>query len=308
MSDFVSGFWNLWVAGLTLFGIVFCAVILWANTTKKLEGPAELHGHVWDEDLAEYNHPLPRWWMYLFWITIVFALAYLALYPGFGSNKGIWNWSSKDGPDSQYAKEMADAKAKYEPIFAKFRQQDLKAVAGDREAREMGQRLYLTYCSQCHGSDARGAKGFPNLTDNDWLWGGEPEQIKTTIMEGRSGVMPPFGPQLAGDQIKDVANYVRSLSNLAHDSVRAQRGKEVFQTNCVACHGPEAKGNIAMGAPNLTDGTWLYGSTEATITETVTKGRNNRMPAHKEFLGEAKVHLLAAYVIGLSQGSAQATK
>jgi cytochrome c oxidase cbb3-type subunit 3 len=302
MSDFVSGFWNIYVAGLTLASILACGLLLWLNTIKRADGPAELHGHVWDENLQEYNNPLPRWWMWMFWITIAFALVYLAVYPGLGSFSGSFGWSSK----KQYEDEMAKANATYAPIFDKFLKQDLKVVAADPEARKMGERLYLTYCSQCHGSDARGAKGFPNLTDGDWLWGGEPEQIKVSILEGRNGVMPPFGATLNAEQVKDVANYVRSLSpNLANDSARAQRGKEVFQTNCIACHGPEAKGNIALGAPNLTDGVWLYSSSEATIAETVTKGRNNRMPAHKEFLGDAKVHLLAAYVLGLSQGGSK---
>jgi len=165
----------------------------------------------------------------------------------------------------------------------------------------MGQRLFLTYCSQCHGADARGAKGFPNLTDNDWLYGGDPATIKTTITGGRQGVMPPWGAVLGGEGVKDVANYVRSLSGLAHDSLRAQRGKDSFMQNCIACHGPEGKGNPALGAPNLTDRVWLYGSSEATIIETVTKGRQNQMPAFKELLGEPKTHLLAAYVLSLSK-------
>ena len=203
--------------------------------------------------------------------------------------------------------EQAEQKAaaeKYGPIFAKFRSMDLNAVAGDKEANSMGQRLFLTYCAQCHGADAKGAKGFPNLTDNDWLYGGEPETIKTTVLGGRQGMMPPFGPALGADGVKDVANYVRSLSGLAHDSLRAQRGKELFAQNCVACHGPEAKGTPALGAPNLTDKTWLYGSAEATIIETVTNGRTNKMPAFQEFLGEDKVHLLAAYVLSLSKNAA----
>jgi cytochrome c oxidase cbb3-type subunit 3 len=173
----------------------------------------------------------------------------------------------------------------------------------------MGERLFLTYCAQCHGSDARGAKGFPNLADNDWLWGGEPEQIKASILEGRQGVMPPHA-QLGAETVKDLAHYVRSLSpdRLAHDSARAARGKEAFNTvGCAGCHGPDAKGMAAVGAPNLTDSVWLYGSSEATVIETIGKGRTNKMPAHREFLGEAKSHLLAAYVYGLAQGGSGTT-
>ena len=305
MSDFVSGFWNLYVAGITLISIIGCGVLLWLNQVKRKEGAAELKGHVWDETLEEYNNPLPRWWMGLFWITIVFSLLYLAVYPGLGSFQGGFGWSST----GQYEGEMAAAKARFEPIFNRYLQQDVKAVAADAEARQMGERLYLTYCAGCHGSDARGARGYPNLTDNDWLWGGQPEQIKQTITQGRTGVMPPHA-QLGAEPIKDLANYVRSLSNLAHDNLRAQRGKEAFQSaGCVACHGPEAKGNPALGAPNLTDGVWLVSSAEAAIIETITNGRNNQMPALGEFLGEGKVHLLAAYVYGLSsQGKTAESK
>jgi cytochrome c oxidase cbb3-type subunit 3 len=223
------------------------------------------------------------------------------MYPGFGNNQGKLGWSAV----GQWEAEQKAAAEKYGPIFAKYKGMDLNAVAADKEANAMGQRLFLTYCAQCHGADAKGAKGFPNLTDADWLYGGEPDTIKTTILGGRMGMMPPFGPALGADGVKDVANYVRSLSGLAHDSLRAQRGKELFTQNCVACHGPEAKGTPAMGAPNLTDKTWLYGSSEATIIETVTKGRTNQMPSFQSFLGEDKVHLLAAYVLSLSKAEAQ---
>jgi cytochrome c oxidase cbb3-type subunit 3 len=257
----------------------------------------QLHGHVWDENLAEYNNPLPRWWMYLFWITIVFAIVYLTLYPGFGNYKGLAGWSSH----GQYDAEVAKADAKYAPIFNKYKEMDLAAVAADPEAKAMGGRLFLTYCAQCHGSDAKGAMGFPNLTDNDWLYGGEAEAIQTTISEGREGVMPPWGPVLGADGVKDVANYVRSLSGLANDSLRTQRGEELFATNCAACHGADGTGNQMIGAPNLADKTWLYGSSEATIIDTVANGKTNRMPTFQAFLGDAKIHLLAAYVYGLSQ-------
>ncbi|WP_374241492.1 cytochrome-c oxidase, cbb3-type subunit III [Zoogloea sp.] len=300
MADFVSGFWNAYVMVLVFLSIAFCVFVLVSNNKARTSGPVGLHDHIWDETLQEYNNPLPRWWMYMFWITIIFAISYLAMYPGFGNNQGKLGWSS----GGQWEAEQKAAAEKYGPIFAKFRTMDLNAVAGDKEANAMGQRLFLTYCAQCHGADAKGAKGFPNLTDSDWLYGGEPETIKTTLLGGRQGMMPPFGPALGADGVKDVANYVRSLSGLAHDSLRAQRGKELFAQNCVACHGPEAKGTQALGAPNLTDKTWLYGSAEATIIETVTNGRSNQMPAFKEFLGEDKVHLLAAYVLSLSKNSA----
>ncbi|KON79969.1 cytochrome-c oxidase, cbb3-type subunit III [Azoarcus sp. PA01] len=300
MADFVSGFWNVYVMGLVALSLLFCLFVLMSNN-KRETGPVELHGHVWDENLAEYNNPLPRWWLYLFWLTLIFAVVYLILYPGFGNTKGVLGWASV----GQYETEIRKAEERYAPIFAKYQGMDVAAVAADPEARGMGQRLFVTYCAQCHGSDARGAKGFPNLTDKAWHWGGEPETIKATVTAGRIGVMPPLGPTLGAGGVKDVANYVRSLSGLAHDSLRAQRGAELFQQNCAACHGAEAKGTPAMGAPDLSDDAWLYGSSEATIMETVTKGRMNRMPGFGEFLGEAKVHLLTAYVYGLSNKPAQ---
>ncbi len=300
MADFVSGFWNMYVMVLVGLSLLFCLFILMSNN-KRETGPVELHGHVWDETLQEWNNPLPRWWLYLFWITVIFSLVYLAIYPGFGNVKGALNWSSV----GQYEAEMQKADAMYGPKFAKFQSMDLAAVAADPEAQGMGQRLFLTYCAQCHGSDARGAKGFPNLANQDWQWGGDPETIKATIAGGRMGVMTPFGAALGAEGVKDVANYVRSLSGLAHDSLRAQRGADLFQQNCVACHGADAKGMAALGAPNLTDNVWLYGSSEAVITETITNGRMNRMPGFGDFLGEAKVHLLAAYVYGLSNQPAK---
>jgi cytochrome c oxidase cbb3-type subunit 3 len=299
MADYVSNFWNFYVMVLVGLSLLFCLFVLVSNS-KRAEGPVALHGHVWDETLAEYNNPLPRWWMYLFWSTLIFAIVYLVLYPGFGNNQGKLGWSSV----GQYEAEMKQAEERYGPIYARYLQMDIEAVAADPEAQGMGQRLFVTYCAQCHGSDARGAKGFPNLTDTEWHWGGEPEKIKETITGGRMGVMTPFGPVLGAEGVKDVANYVRSLNGLAHDSLRAQRGQELFAVNCVACHGADATGNQILGAPNLTDNMWLWGSAEETIIETVTHGRMNRMPGFGDFLGEAKVHLLAAYVWGLNKRAA----
>jgi cytochrome c oxidase cbb3-type subunit III len=297
MSDFVSDFWHYYIVVLVSLSLLFCVWILVSNMTKREKGPVTLHDHVWDENLQEYNNPLPRWWLYMFWFTLAFGIAYLVIYPGMGRYQGMWGWSVK----GEYDAEVSAAEAKYKPIYAKFANQDLAVVAADPEAQGMGQRLFLTYCAQCHGADARGAKGFPNLADKDWLYGGDPQVIKTTLTGGRQGVMPALGAVLGADGTKDVANYVRSLSGLANDSLRTQRGRALFQANCVACHGPEGKGNQALGAPNLTDKTWLWGSSEATIIETVTKGRQNQMPAFKEFLGEDKIHILSAYVLSLSK-------
>jgi cytochrome c oxidase cbb3-type subunit III len=294
MSDFVSEFWNLYVIVIVLGSILACAVLLIVQG-KATFTPGKTMGHVWDEDLEEYNNPMPKWWSWLFVITVVFALVYLALYPGLGNFKGVLGWTST----GEHAAEVAKMDAQVKPLYDKYMAMDLKAVAGDKQAMEMGKRLYLTYCMQCHGADARGSKGFPNLTDADWQWGGEPEQIVETIAAGRMGVMPPHA-QLGGETIKDLANYVRSLSGLPHDSVRAGKGEAAYtEAGCIGCHSADGTGMQALGAPNLTDKVWLYGSSEASIVETITNGRQNKMPAWKEFLGDAKVHLLSAYVISL---------
>ncbi|WP_298398086.1 cytochrome-c oxidase, cbb3-type subunit III [uncultured Azonexus sp.] len=294
MSDFVSEFWNLYVIVIVLVSILACAVLLIVQG-KATFTPGKTMGHVWDETLEEYNNPMPKWWSWMFVITVVFALVYLALYPGLGNFKGMLGWTSA----GQHAAEVAKMDAQVKPLYDKYMAMDLKAVAADKQAMEMGKRLYLTYCMQCHGADARGSKGFPNLTDADWQWGGEAEQIVETIANGRMGVMPPHSA-LGGETIKDLANYVRSLSGLPHDSVRAGKGQTAYtEAGCIGCHGADGTGMQALGAPNLTDKVWLYGSSEATIIETITNGRQNKMPAWKEFLGDAKVHLLAAYVTSL---------
>ncbi len=304
MSDFSSDFWAYYVAVTTVFSILACAVLLYSCSTRRVSesGPADTTGHTWDEDLSEWNNPLPRWWMWLFYITIFFGLAYLALYPGFGNYSGVLAWTSR----GQFDDEQKQAAAQYGPLFDRYLQQDIVKVAADPEARAIGQRLFLNYCAQCHGSDAGGGKGFPNLRDNDWLYGGDPETIKATIAGGRNGIMPPMGAALGSeDDVKNVAHYVMSLSGRTHDELRAVMGKPKFASVCAACHMATGKGNPALGAPNLTDGTWLYGGSEATIMETISRGRNNMMPAHKALLDDGKIHLLAAYVYSLSMPSAE---
>jgi len=298
MSDFVNDFWSIYVAFWTAIGIAACLGLLWAMSGKRKAAgtPAEYHGHVWDEDLRELNNPLPRWWMGLFYLTIIFAIAYLVLYPGFGRYPGVLDWTSTGA----LQKENAKAEARFGPIFERYLAQPIPALAENPEARAVGQRLFLTYCAQCHGSDAGGGIGFPNLRDNDWLYGGTPEAIKTSIMNGRNGVMPPMGEAVGGmEGARQVAQYVLSLSGRSHDPIKAAFGKEKFAA-CAACHGSDGKGNPMLGAPNLTDRTWLYGSSEDAIVESIMKGRRGVMPAHAEFLGEAKVHVLAAYIYSLS--------
>jgi cytochrome c oxidase cbb3-type subunit 3 len=309
MSDFTTDFWNLYVIVLTLVSILACGVLLYAMGRMRVKVPpgkspgaaAETTGHVWDGDLAELNNPLPRWWMWLFYITIVFSLAYLVLYPGLGRIPGVLGWTSAGA----HAKEVQESDATVAPLYAKYMAMNVKDVAVDAQAKAMGERLFLNYCAQCHGSDAGGAKGFPSLRDKDWLYGGDPDLIKASITEGRNGIMPPFGAVLGGEGVRNVVQYVRSLSGQPVNSLQAQIGKPLFMQNCSACHGVDGKGNPLMGAPNLTDSIWLYGGTEATITETVTKGRGSasavtRMPAHKDLIDAGKIQVLTAYVWGLS--------
>lgn len=301
MSDFTSGFWNWYVALITVLSIIGCGLLLWSQSRFKVKldehgQPEKTTGHVWDEDLTELNTPMPRWWMGLFWLTIFFAIAYLVLYPGLGSYAGKLGWKSTDA----YQAELKHASAEYGPLFDKYLKQDIETVAADPQAHAIGERLFLTYCAQCHGSDARGNKGYPNLTDNDWLYGGAPSVIKETIMKGRNGQMPSMAAALGSDRdVENVAHYVRSLSGLTADPVKVAFGKEKFGA-CAACHGADGHGNQALGSANLSDKVWLYGGSAETIMETIRKGRNNVMPAWGEFLGEGKVHVLSAYVWSLS--------
>jgi cytochrome c oxidase cbb3-type subunit 3 len=298
-ADFTSSFWGLYVTGLVTISLLVCVLILVLNMTSRDAGGApKVQAHTWDETLQEYNNPLPKWWLYLFWGTLVFAVIYLAIFPGYGTA------NSNRGARDEYAKETE----KFQQAFDKYINVDVAALAQDANAVATGKRLFLTYCIQCHGSNAKGSKGFPNLTDNDWLYGGDADTIKTSILDGRKGVMTAFAGILNGDEIKDVANYVRSLSGLQADVARVQKGEAVFAANCAVCHSTDGKGNPLLGSPNLTDNVWLYGNSEAAIIEGVTRGRNfdnrslkNEMPAWKDFLGEGKVTLLAAYVYSQAQ-------
>jgi cytochrome c oxidase cbb3-type subunit 3 len=301
MSEFTSGFWDVFIAVLTVVSVVGCAVFLKAQSVRR---PAQIEttGHKWDEDLEELNNPLPRWWSWLFYITIVFSIGYLILYPGLGSWKGTLGWSQV----SQLQGETTAAQKQFGPMYDKFAAMDVELLSKTPEALAVGQKLFLNTCAQCHASDGGGSKGFPNLADMDWLWGGTPQTIETTITEGRTGMMPAWGTALGDERIKNVANYVRSLSGLTHDSIRAAQGKQDFAKNCTACHGVDATGNPAMGAPNLTDKIWLHGGSEEEVIRTITKGRVDQMPAHKDKLSAAQIHLLTAYVYSLSRSGAVA--
>ena len=304
MSDFVSSGWSLFVAGITIVGLILCLVLLAVASKRKVMANDNTTGHVWDEDLREMNNPLPRWWVWLFIITVVFSAVYLAFYPGLGSHEGTLKWSSA----GQHSAEVEKARAAMAPLYAKFVSQPAEALAKDAQAMAIGERLFANNCATCHGADGRGSKGFPNLTDGDWLYGGTHDVIKQTITKGRNGVMPPMAAAVGtAEDVRAVANYVLSLSGSPHNAVAAQLGKAKFAA-CAACHGPDGKGNQALGAPNLTDKVWLHGWGEEAIVSIVTTGKNNAMPAQEKRLSAEQIHVLAAYVWNLSQTSTVASK
>ena len=295
----MPAFWHWFVvAGVVLF-IVWC---IWLISWSTKQGPnnvadEDLVGHKWDGDLEEWNNPAPRWWLYLYFITIAWAIGYLVAMPGLGTYKGALGWSSA----GQYDAEMAFAEETYEPIYAEFAAMDFAALTTNEEAIVLGKSLYASYCTSCHGSDARGAPGYPNLTDNDWLWGNTEQDLFTSIYSGRQAAMPVLAPALGGDEgVGNMARYVKSLSTGEADPA-AQAMQPMFLAICGVCHGADGKGNTALGAPNLTDDIWLYGGSIETITETILNGRNGVMPKHGELLGENRSKILAAYIASLSQ-------
>lgn len=293
MSDFTSDFWPYFISVIVIGGIIFCLTTLFMTSTS--HDPAhtgESTGHVYDEDIVEMNNPMPRWWMWMFVITCVFGIIYLFLFPGLGTYKGKLGWTALN----QYEQEVKESNERIAPIYAKFTSMKSEDVAKDPKAMAIGERLFMNNCSQCHGSDAHGSRGFPNLTDNDWLHGGSPETIETTITNGRHGMMPPMAAAIGdADDVKNVANYVLSLSNSEHDTARAALGKEKFAA-CAACHGPDGKGNQAIGSANLTDNIWLHGAGESAIISRINNGIDNVMPAQGSRLTPEQIHVLAAYV------------
>ena len=299
MADFNSDFWHWYIAIATIISILACVWLLrWMTSGFEQKDQVENTGHIWDGDLTELNNPLPRWWLGLFYLTLAFGGFYLLLYPGLGTFQGLLGWSSKGA----YEQEVATVEAEVGPLFERYSQTPVLDLIEDEDAHNIGERLFLTYCATCHGSDARGARGYPNLRDSAWLWGGDPQSIKTSITNGRIAAMPAWLAPLGGESgVDEVTQYVLSLSGRPAIEAMAEKGKVKYQTFCVACHGAEGKGNPALGAPDLTDGNWLYGGSITRIAESIANGRNGQMPAQRERLGEAKIHLLTAYVYSLSQ-------
>ncbi|MFY7866759.1 cytochrome-c oxidase, cbb3-type subunit III [Roseateles sp.] len=303
MSDFFSDGWSLFVAGVTIAGLLFCIVLLLIAARHRVMASDNSTGHVWDEDLREMNNPLPRWWAILFVLTVVFAGIYLAMYPGLGSNKGSLNWSSK----GQYEAEQKAAHEAIAKVYADFQGKTAEQLSQMPPAMAIGERLFANNCAGCHGSDGKGSKGFPNLTDGDWMYGGDHQTIIKTIAEGRNGVMPPMAAAVGGpEDVKNVANYVLSLSGSAHNAIAAQLGKSKFGA-CAACHGMDGKGNQALGAPNLTDKIWLHGWGEEAVINIINQGKTNMMPAHASRLSAEQINVLGAYVWGLSRGASATT-
>ena len=301
----MSRFWSWFIILIVVVNIIGGAVLL-VILRKNPSKSGESVGHNFD-GIEELNNPLPRWWMWIFWISIIFSVGYLFLYPGLGNFKGFLGWTSK----GQLVAEEKQADAKYGPIFAQYYAAPIEELAKQPQALKVGKSLFANNCATCHGADAHGAVGFPNLADDDWLFGGSPQEIETSILKGRNGVMPPMGAAIGGDEgIKEVTAYVRSLNNQKVDQELVAAGQQKFNMICSACHGVDAKGNKFLGAPNLTNNVWLFGGSEEAIMKTIKNGRNSKMPAHEKLLGKEKVHLLAAYIYSLSmnKGTEQTEK
>ena len=301
MFDFTSEFWPWFITVLSVLGLIsMYLLIMWMK--KKPKDGSSLDGkpmdHSWDEDLVELNNPMPSWWVNMFVITIVFSFVYLLLYPGLGSWKGLLGWTQA----GQYNAELEKADKTYGPIYAAYLEQDVATLGKNDEARKTGHRLFNTYCALCHGSDARGSRGFPNLADKDWLYGGSPEAIKMSIAHGREGSMPAWEQILGKEGVFNVSEYVLSLSGRKVNDTAARLGQDKFKQLCVACHAADGSGKYALGAPNLTDKVWLYGGSQRSVIKSISEGRKGSMPKHEGFLDEAKIHLLTAYVYNLSAG------
>ena len=296
----MPAFWHWFVAAGTIGFVIWCVwLISWAGK----QGPQnvaddDVVGHKWDGDLEEWNNPAPKWWLYFYFGTIVWAVGYMIAYPGLGSWDGMLGWSQH----GQYEAEMQAAAERYDPIYEGFAAMDFAALQQEPEAMELGASLYASYCTTCHGSDARGATGFPNLTDDDWLWGNDEAALTQTLLQGRNAIMPVLAPALGGDEgVNNMVSYVRSLSGLVAADAAAMSSQPMFMALCSACHNADGSGNQMFGAPNLTDSIWLYGSSEDAVRTTILEGRNGVMPAHGDLLGAAKTKILAAYVASLSK-------
>ena len=290
----MASFWSYWIIILTTVTLVGVTWVLFANRTREQQSTDKTTGHSHD-GIEEFDNPLPAWWFYMFLITIVWGVAYLMIYPGLGKFEGVLGWTQL----GQYDREVAAAEQRYREMRDRYLALPVAEIAADPAVRKMGMRLFANNCAQCHGADANGRYGFPNLADNDWLWGGDADAIKATLVNGRQAVMPAWGTIIDDQGIADVTQYVLSLNGRDTNQAQVAAGKTVFETYCVACHGADGRGNPALGSPNLTNGIWLYGGSEEQIAQTLRAGRNGKMPAFKDTLSEDKIHILTAYIYGL---------
>lgn len=299
----MSSAWSIYIIVLTVVMIIGCTWLLW-STSRPIKGEGETTGHVWDGDIREYNKPLPRWWLILFYATIIYSIGYLIWYPGLGNFAGVGGWTSAGEHDAQ----RDEAEARLAPLFARFETMPIEEIARDPDGLRLGRSVFGNHCAMCHGSDARGAIGFPNLTDNDWLWGGTPEAILTSVLDGREGLMPPLAAAMGSDlAVSEVAVYTQSLSGRKVDPAMAAAGKRRYDTLCIACHGADGTGNQALGAPNLTDDIWVHGSGLDAIRAAVIEGRHGQMPAHRDIIGPVRARLVAAWVWAQSQSEQRAS-
>lgn len=287
----MSSFWSAWVIILTTIVLVGIVWVLFGNRTRSGDHDATT-GHIYD-GIEEYDNPMPAWWFYMFVLSILFGIGYLILYPGMGNYKGAFGWTQS----GQWQQESAAMDAKTNEALAPYANASIETLAADEKAQRIGQRLFATNCAMCHGADAGGNKGFPNLRDNDWLYGGSPQQITESIAQGRKGTMPAWKGVLTEQQIDDVTAWITTKDI----DKKPAAGAQVFAIYCAACHNADAKGNLQMGAPNLTDDIWLYGGDTGEIKITIHNGRNGQMPAHEHLLIPEKIRLLAAFVYGLHQ-------
>ena len=292
----MSAFWHWFVIVITVASMIGCLWLLFANARRK-PGEAEDTGHVWDGDLRERNNPLPRWWLNLFVITIIFGAGYLALFPGLGNYAGALGWTQQ----GQAQAALGAVNQRRAGIYARFHDRDVASLAQDPAAQSLGREIFLRNCAGCHGADARGAVGFPNLADADWLYGGRPEDIVASVTNGRRGAMPMFDGALPAEAVKTLAYFVPRWTDPRLDAGARAAGLRQYAIACAACHGPEGRGNPALGAPNLTDDTWLYGGSADRVRETILFGRSGNMPAHGDLLAADDIRLVAAYVYGLSR-------
>ena len=292
----MTSFWSMWIIVLTTVTIVGITWILFANRKREDQPADKTTGHEYD-GIQELDNPLPAWWFYIVSIFLKWGVGYLVIYTGMGNFPGILGWTQVE----QHDRQVTAADEKFRTMRDRYMALPVEEIAGDPAVRKMGMRMFGNNCAQCHGADAKGSYGFPNLADGDWIFGGTPDAIKASISAGREAAMPPWGSIIGDKGVTDVTAYVMNINGREADTAQAAAGEKVFQTYCVACHGADATGNPALGAPNLKNGIWLYGGTPEQISHSIRAGRNGVMPAHKDTLSEDKIHIITAYVYGLSQ-------